>query len=151
MTEDEVRARVDAMIDRIRVVWGILTTAAVLYFFVSELAWWALPLLLIGCVFGYNLHIVVAGTRMIHHVLQNGGITKHGVKEEVEIIDSCTSVVGRYYDFDVPEWIDVKIGDTIKRYVFKDFAPRIGDGFGIPSEGDHVLYKAGIFQPAQSE
>lgn len=150
MTEEDVKARVDAMIDRIRVVWGVAAIASLAYFFMSDLQWWALPLFAIGLMVGYNLHVVVGGARLVHEVLHNGGMVERKA-EEVEILDTCTEYVGRYYDFDVPEWIDVKIGEMVKRYVFKDFAPKIGDGFGLPASGDHVLYKAGIFQPAQSE
>lgn len=150
MTEDDVKARVDAMIDRIRVVWAVITIASFAYFFMSDLSWWAFPLFVIGLMVGYNLHVVISAGKLVSEVLHNGGMVQRKA-EEVEILDTCTAMVGRYYDFDVPEWIDVKVGELVKRYVFKDFAPKIGDGFGLPTSGDHVLYKAGIFQPAQSE
>ncbi len=150
MTEDEVRSRVDVMVDRIRLVWTTIAIASCVYVAFSGLAWWYAILFWIGCFIGYNLHVAASAAALIKTVIESGGMAERQA-EEVEILDTCTAYVGRYFDFDVPEWIDVKDGEAVKRYVFKDFAPKIGDGFGIPTVGDHVLYKAGIFQPAQSE
>lgn len=149
MTEDEVRSKVDVMVDRIRLVWAVLVVGALVGFFASDLAWWALPLLLVGCVVAYNLHLSIAASILIRQVVEEG--VEWSSTSEIEVTATSTSTVGRYFDFNVPEWIEVSLGNDTQRYDFKDFAPAVEGGFTIPSEGDYILYSGAIYQPARDQ
>lgn len=151
MTKDDICSAVDKMVDRIRVVWLLLLLVGVGLIIFYDVTLWMVPVCWVLAVIGYNIHLLSASRNLAKKIVESGDIVEDDVAqtaESVEVVDTCTSMVGRYYDFDIPEWIDVRIGDKLQRYVFKDFAPRVGDAFALPTSGDHILYKAGIFQPA---
>lgn len=149
MTEDDVRARVSTLVDRARAVWAVLTLVTLGGAFAAGWSWWVL-VPLVGCYLGYQAHIAVAAAVLVREVEAEGLVLEEAVSE-VEVLETCPTFVGRYYDQDVPEWVDVRVGDDLLRYVFKDFSPRVEDGFTLPTTGDHILYKGAIFQPAQGQ
>ena len=155
MTEDEVRARVDAMVDRVRLIWGVIISAALISVFATDTPWWYAIIYWVVGVVGFNFHIRASATSLAKQLIQAGGLDSPtedvGAYDEVEITAESDTIVGSYYDFDVPEWIDVSIGGETRRYNFHSFARCEGEAFAVPANGDTILYKAGLFQPAQSE
>lgn len=147
MNDGEIKIRVDRMISQVRLVWAILAIGSLSYFFMSDASWWILPALILVLCVGYSLHVATAGIVLIS-LLDRAGVVERRT-ESVQIVAQSPQTVGRYYEADVPEWIDVAIDDATHRYVFIDFAPRSGNTFQVPSSGEFVLFAGGIFQPAR--
>lgn len=148
MNEEYIKQRVDVMVDKVRIIWFILmlvASAVVLNTGIS--AWWLLVVFLVGFL-GYQFSLVFGAASLVSEIMETAPADPSHT--EVEIKQVATDIVGRYHDFDVPEWLDVQVGDFEYRFVFEDFAPFQNGQFVLPEENGKIFFRGAYFQPAQS-
>lgn len=148
MNEEYIKQRVDVMVDKIRIIWFILmVVASVVVLNIGISVWWLLAVFLVGFL-GYQFSLVVGAATLVSEIMETGPVEPSHT--EVVIKQVSGDIVGRYHDFDVPEWVDVQVGDVEYRFVFEDFAPFQNGQFVLPEEGGKIFFRGAYFQPAQS-
>jgi len=133
MTVDE---RIESAVERVRSIWAVCMSAAIVWVLFTQPLWWLLPLIGIGVVtyFG-SLYVTGVFLAMIiprdelqaaiaqSELLERDAISSTGL--EVGEIAETSEPIGRYMDLPIFEWVDIlEERGKVRRYVFEHVTPK---------------------------
>jgi len=165
-----MQERIAQTVERNRAIWAALYSVLVIYTLIDQPLWVLAPIGLFGFVSYYAMLFFTALWMELLHSTQvdpqeqlnaltelnrrlaageSGAEIERlkklaGVDEEQTVRISDT-VIGRYYDKDIYEWVDLTKNGVTTRFLFHDVAPRDQAGnFLMPRDGQTYLHISGV-------
>lgn len=137
-------------IETLRSAWGVAILLMLLTSLVLGAGWWCLLAFPIGML-GHVLSLQI----LIRKLESKYSNTRIFEKEEVPITAISEESVAKYYDQQVPEWIELELDGKLERKYFSEFAtPTKNPGeIEIPPEKGLIHFRGGLYrsQPKSTE
>ncbi len=162
-----VEEQVTRMVERIRAVWGVGTSLALVYVVVA-LPWWALPIFCVFSIGTYFAALYLAGmylaatlkpedfaTPEVTIEESEEGLSKDGIESigmQLGEVIATGEIFGRYLDQPMFEWVDVRLGahEQVARYTFEHVTPRDKAGnLLLPREDGLACYYGVTYKRGQ--
>jgi hypothetical protein len=114
--------RIARFVNRLVLYWAVVAGVAVAVTVISTSpsVWWIA--VGVGIVILYFAMLFFGGVFFAYKIEKEKIEEPEVIVKGIEIVGRSDEVIGRYMDHDIHEWLELKIGDQVTRYMYEDIA-----------------------------